>query len=58
MCGSPSVAIDQIYVGVQMVFEILHGIIFDDCSSQIIFDGAQCERELCDGPGFWNIDLL
>ena len=46
------------YVGVQMVFEILHGVIFGDGSSQIIFDGAQCERELCDGSEFWNIDIL
>ena len=58
MCGAPSVAIDLSYVGVQMVFEILHGVIFGDGSGQFVFDGAQCERQICDGPEFWNIDLL
>jgi hypothetical protein len=38
MCGASSMAIDLSYVGVQMVFEILHGVIFGDGSRKFVFD--------------------
>jgi hypothetical protein len=58
MCDAPSVAIKLSYVGVQMVFEILHVVILGDGSRKFVSDGVQCERQECDGPEFWKKDLL
>jgi hypothetical protein len=63
MCDAPSVAIDLSSVtnlcgSTDGVRDFAWYHFFGDGSRQFVFDGAQCERQVCDGPEFWNIDLL